>query len=49
MVCYTLDEQEMIIHEFLNQIEQNETIKYLKDKCSKCQECKFTKENMEII
>ena len=48
MVCYTLDEQETIIHEFLNQIEQNETIKYLKDKCSKCQECKFTTENMEL-
>ena len=43
---FSEDEQEIIIHEFLNMLSRKETAEYLKDKCSKCQECKFTKQNM---
>ena len=39
---FSEDEQEIIIHEFLNMLSRKETAEYLKDKCSKCQECKFT-------
>ena len=46
---FSEDEQEIIIHEFLNMISRKETAEYLKDKCSKCSECKFTKQNMEVI
>ena len=45
---FSEDEQEIIIREFLNMISRKETAEYLKDKCSKCWECKFTKENMEL-
>ena len=41
-VMFSEDEQEIIIHEFLNMLSRKETAEYLKDKCSKCQECKFT-------
>ena len=45
---FSEDEQEIIIHEFLNMLSRKETAEYLKDKCSKYQECKFTKQNMEL-
>ena len=45
---FTESQQEEIIHEFLNYITRKETAKYLEDKCSKCDECKFKKENMEL-
>ena len=41
-------EQDIIIHEFLNYIARKETAEYLEDKCSKCEECKFNKENLEL-
>ena len=47
-VMFSEDEQEIIIHEFLNMLSRKETAEYLKDKCSKCQECKFTTQNMEL-
>ena len=47
-VMFSEDEQEIIIHEFLNMLSRKETAEYLKDKRSKCQECKFTKQNMEL-
>ena len=47
-VMFSEDEQETIIHEFLNMFSRKETAEYLKDKCSKCQERKFTKQNMGL-
>ena len=47
-VMFSEDEQEIIIHEFLNMLSRKETAEYLKDKCSKCQECNFTTQNMEL-
>ncbi len=47
-MMFSEDEQEIIIHKFLNMISRKETAEHLKDKCSKCQECKFTKQNLEL-
>ena len=46
-VMLSEDEQEIIINEFLNMLSRTETAEYL-NRCSKCQECKFTKQNMEL-
>ena len=45
---FSEDEQEINTHEFLNMLSRKETAEYLKDKCSKCQECKLTTQNMEL-
>ena len=47
-VMFSEDEQEIDTHEFLKMLSRKETAEYLKDKCSKCQECKFTTQNMEL-
>ena len=47
-MMFSEDEQEIIIYEFLNMISRKETAEYLKNKCAKCSECKFTKQNMEL-
>ena len=47
-MMFSEDEQDIIIQEFLYKIRFNQTVEYLKDKCSKCQECKFTKQNIEL-
>ena len=37
-MMFSEDEQDIIIQEFLYKIRFNQTVEYLKDKCSKCQE-----------
>ena len=48
MVCYTLDEQNEIINEFLDIIDINDKKRLIKDEIDMCKICKFNPRNLNI-
>ena len=48
MVCYTLDEQNEIINEFLGVIDINDKRRLIKDEIDMCKICKFNPRNLNI-
>ena len=48
MVCYTLDEQNEIINEFLGVIDINDKKRLIKDEIETCKICKFNPRNLNM-
>ena len=48
MVCYTLEEQEEIINEFLEVIDINDKRQLIKDEIETCKICKFNPRNLNM-
>ena len=48
MVCYTLDEQNEIINEFLGVIDINDKKRLIKDEIDMCKICKFNPRNLNM-